>query len=62
VPPVVGAPVGALALHQVVIKGNAVAAPKGTAQGGGIYSTAPFTADHVVVTGNVPDNCSGTGC
>ena len=51
-----------LDLRDVLITHNAVAAPGGTAQGGGIYSTVAFTAHGVTDTRNRPDDCAGAGC
>lgn len=51
---------GELELHGVRIQHNSVVAD--TAQGGGLFTLDPVVLDHVLISGNHPDQCAGAGC
>ncbi len=54
-----GPPVVLTLRHSSVMNNNLFTSPRGSAQGGGLYTTEPIVRVHSVITRNHPDNCVG---
>ncbi|OFE18764.1 hypothetical protein BA895_00790 [Humibacillus sp. DSM 29435] len=54
-----GPPVVLALRHTSITNNNLSVSPRGSRQGGGLYTTEPIVRDQSVITRNHPDNCAG---
>ncbi len=54
-----GPPVALTLRHTSIVNNDLTTSRRGSAQGGGLYTTEPVVRDHSVIARNRPDNCVG---